>query len=76
VHLYDFSTLSMPDCPWLLIQGEADEVVPVAAVRGWLAGLARPPQTMFLPEVGHFFHHRLPELRAALGAFVPAHLPR
>ena len=24
VHLYDLSTLSMPVCPWLLIQGEAD----------------------------------------------------
>lgn len=76
VHLYDFPALTMPDCPWLLVQGEADEVVPVAEVRRWSAGLARPPQTVFLPEVGHFFHHRLHELRATLHAFVPAHLPR
>ncbi len=74
VHLYDFPTLTLPDCPWLLIQGEADEVVPVAEVRRWLAGLARPPQTLFLPEVGHFFHHRLHDLRTALGEFVPKYL--
>ena len=43
VHLYDFSTLSIPSCPWLLIQGEADEVVPVEAVRAWLSGIAAAP---------------------------------
>jgi alpha/beta superfamily hydrolase len=75
VHLYDFAAFAPPDCPWLLIQGEADEVVPAAAVRRWLAGLARPPQTQFLPEVGHFFHRRLDALRTALGDFVPRHLP-
>lgn len=75
VNLYDFSTLILPDCPWMLIQGEADEVVPVDAVRNWLAQLARPPQTLFLPGVGHFFHLRLHDLRNALKAFVPQHLP-
>lgn len=75
VHLYDFPALTLPDCPWLLIQGEADEVVPVAAVRQWIAGLARPPQTVYLPAVGHFFHQRLGELRSALDAFVPPRLP-
>jgi len=74
VHLYDFAALAPPDCPWLLIQGEADEVVPVAAVRRWLAGLAHTPQARFLPEVGHFFHHRLHDLRAALADFVPQNL--
>ncbi len=75
VNLYDFSTLLLPDCPWLLIQGEADEVVPVDVVRNWLAQLSRPPQTVFLPGVGHFFHLRLHDLRHALKAFVPPHLP-
>ena len=74
VHLYDFSTLTLPQCPWLLIQGEADEVVPVEAVRDWLSGVAPQPQTLFLPDVGHFFHGRLNDLRSALGAFVPPHL--
>jgi len=76
VHLYDLSEIVLPDCPWLLIQGEADEVVPVAEVRRWLTTLAQPPQALFLPEVGHFFHQRLNDLRTALNDFVPAHRPR
>lgn len=45
----------------LLIHGEADEVVPLAAVFDW----ARPqnlPVTV-LPGVGHFFHGQLPLLK-------------
>lgn len=75
VQLYDFSQLTLPDCPWLLVQGEADEVVPVEAVRQWLTGLASPPETVFLPGAGHFFHQRLHDLRSALRPFVVAHLP-
>ena len=76
VHLYDFGVLELPTCPWLLIQGEADEVVPVEAVRAWLAGLRVPPQVLFVPGVGHFFHQRLNDLSVALRAFVPAHLDK
>jgi len=50
--LYDFSTLALPQCPWLLIQGEADEVVPVETVRDWLSGMAPRPQTLFLRASG------------------------
>jgi len=74
VHLYDFSVLTLPRCPWLLIQGEADEVVPVEAVRDWLSGIAPQPQTLFLPDVGHFFHGRLADIQSALRDFVPPHL--
>ena len=76
VNLYDFSALSTPSCPWLLIQGEADEVVPVEGVRTWLSGIAPPPQTIFLPDVSHFFHGRLNDLKVAVNNFVPPHLPR
>ena len=74
VHLYDFSTFALPHCPWLLIQGEADEVVPVEMVRGWLSGIAVQPKTLFLPGVSHFFHGHLTELKLALHDFVPPHL--
>jgi len=73
-HLYDFSGIHLPACPWLVIQGEADEVVPVPEVRRWIAGLKRKPDALFLPDVGHFFHQRLDEIRNALSDFVPAHL--
>lgn len=76
VHLYDFAALQLPTCPWLLIQGEADEVVPVERVRAWLAGIAVRPEVLFVPGVGHFFHQRLNEVSGALRAFVPAHLAK
>ena len=76
VHLYDFSTLTLPQCPWLLIQGDADEVVPVEAVRDWLSGVAPQPQTLILPGVGHFFHGHLADIKSALRDFVAPHLSR
>lgn len=76
VHLYDVSDIELPDCPWLLIQGEDDEVVPLAVIRNWIAGLGTPPHTVFLPGVGHFFHRRLPELTQAINEFVGPRLPR
>jgi len=76
VNLYDFSAFALPHCPWLLIQGEADEVVPVEMVRVWLSGVALQPQTLFLPGVSHFFHGHLTELKSALHDFVPPHLKR
>jgi len=74
IHLYDFSGVHLPACPWLLVQGEADEVVPVQGIRQWLAGVKRKPDARYLPGVGHFFHQRLDELRNAISDFVPAHL--
>ncbi len=74
VHLYDFSTLTLSPCPWLLIQGEADEIVPVEAVRDWLSGIAPQPQTLFLPGVSHFFHGHLADIKSALRGFVSQHL--
>ena len=74
VHLYDFSTLTLSPCPWLLIQGEADEIVPVETVRDWLSGIAPQPQTLFLPGVSHFFHGHLADIKSALRGFVSQHL--
>lgn len=55
-----------PSCPWLLIHGEADEVVPSKPVLEWCARLAAPPKVVLLPGVGHFFHGRLAALTEAV----------
>jgi alpha/beta superfamily hydrolase len=55
-----------PLCPWLLIQGEDDEVVPAAPVLEWCATLVAPPRIVLLPGVGHFFHGRLTALTEAV----------
>ncbi|WP_066918059.1 alpha/beta hydrolase [Steroidobacter denitrificans] len=52
--------------PWLLIQGDQDELVDARDVQEWAAGLPFPPQIALLPGVGHFFHGRLAELRSVV----------
>ncbi|MBE7562522.1 alpha/beta hydrolase [Acidithiobacillus sp. HP-6] len=65
VNLFDFQHLSPPRCPWTLIQGEQDELVPAANVKQWLAGLPVNPTTLLLPA-DHFFHGQLNTLQTAL----------
>lgn len=52
-----------PTCPWLLVQGTADEVVPAADVEAWARARTPPPDLVLLPDVDHFFHGRLTLLR-------------
>jgi alpha/beta superfamily hydrolase len=63
---FDFATLPDPNCPWLIVQGDADELVDVNDVRAWVAARAPAPDLLVLPGVDHFFHGRLHELRTAL----------
>lgn len=65
----------LPQCPWLLIQGEADEVVDPQAVFDWIATLEHPPELIRMPETGHFFHRRMMDLRGAIKHAVRGWLP-
>ena len=53
-------------CPWLLVQGDQDEVVPAKVVYDW--ALARNPRPVIIsfPTAGHFFHGQLTELRVKM----------
>lgn len=64
---FDFTGLAAPACPWLILQGEADEVVDAGAVRAWAATQPAQVRLELLPGVGHFFHGRLTELRDRIG---------
>ncbi|MCQ4164303.1 alpha/beta hydrolase [Tahibacter harae] len=72
---WDFSAVTLPECPWLIVQGEADEVVDPAAVFAWVAGLPKPPQLVRMPDTSHFFHRRLMDLRGAVKNGVRDNLP-
>ena len=41
---WDFSAVLSPDCPWLVVQGEDDDVVEPQAVFDWIAAMPEPPQ--------------------------------
>jgi alpha/beta superfamily hydrolase len=66
VQFFDRAAMPVPRCPWLIVQGDADEVVDPAAVIDWANGLQPKPRLVVLPGVGHFFHGRLRELRDAV----------
>jgi alpha/beta superfamily hydrolase len=50
-------------CPWLIIQGEADEVVSPQELYAWVETLDVKPDLIRLPGAGHFFHGQLIRLR-------------
>lgn len=63
---FDTAAILEPACPWILVQGDADEVVAPQAVLDWARGLQRPPRIEVLAGAGHFFHGRLNDLRDAV----------
>ena len=59
-----------PACPWLVVQGDADDVIEPAAVLDWVKRQSVAPTVHLLPRAGHFFHGRLHELRSAVLDFL------
>jgi alpha/beta superfamily hydrolase len=73
---WDFASVPAPTMPWLVIQGEADEIVDPQAVYAWLEKLD-PPQLELvrMPDTSHFFHRKLMDLRGAIKQGVRPYLP-
>lgn len=59
-----------PACPWLILQGGADDVVPADVVRAWAHTLSPAPELRVLPGAGHYFHGHINELRDAIVEFM------
>jgi hypothetical protein len=66
------SEATLPECPWLLVHGAADDVVDCEETLSWARNQSRPPQVAVLPATGHFFHGKLHELDDAVTAFLSA----
>ncbi|MBN6152375.1 alpha/beta hydrolase [Xanthomonas sp. AmX2] len=71
---WDFAGVEPPQ-RWLLIQGDADEIVDPQAVYEWLETLERQPELVRMPDTSHFFHRKLIDLRGAVQHGVKAWLP-
>lgn len=63
---------TQPECPWLIVQGDEDELVAVDETVAWVDSLAPGPELLVLAGAEHFFHGRLVELREAVTAFIRA----
>ena len=72
---WDFSAAIAPPCPWLVVQGEDDDVVEPQAVFDWVDAMPEKPALVRMPETGHFFHRRLMDLRGAIKNGVRSNLP-
>ncbi len=59
----EFQQLPTPTCPWLVVQGEDDDIVNPEAVYAWLTERDNPAQLIRVPDTGHFFHGKLIELK-------------
>ncbi len=74
VHHYDYHEFHPDLAAWLIVQGDADEVVPYAVVKEF-AQQAQPPIPMVtFADTGHFFHGKLIELKTHLLAYVHTQL--
>jgi alpha/beta superfamily hydrolase len=71
----DFTGVLPPACPWLIVQGELDEIVDAQGVFEWAAKQEPAPTVVRMPEAGHFFHRRLLDLRGAIKNGVRKNLP-
>ncbi|MDQ8038833.1 MAG: CocE/NonD family hydrolase [Rickettsiella sp.] len=63
---FPFKTLLPFPCPWILIQGDEDEIVSSQAVFSWIASVKDPPQLIAIKGASHFFHGHLITLREQL----------
>ena len=72
---FALTDIAPPQCPWLIVQGEADEVVEPQAVFDWIESLPVEPEVVRMPETSHFFHRRLMDLRGAVKHAVQPWLP-
>ncbi len=72
---WDFAAFDAPCMPWIIVQGEQDEVVAPQAVYDFAAAARPRPQLIRLADASHFFHGKLAELRALLTEQLSASTP-
>nr|PZN69538.1 MAG: alpha/beta hydrolase [Pseudomonadota bacterium] len=66
----DPADIALPGCPWLIVQGDADEVIDGALVIDWGRRIVPAAELAVLPGVGHYFHGRLAELQQVVEPFL------
>jgi uncharacterized protein len=75
VHHFHFNALPPVHFPWIVVQGEADEVVPPEEVFVWLDSLTIKPIIIRMSDASHFFHGQLiilqDKLMHELSPFLP-----
>lgn len=63
---HDFEGLGVVACPWLIVQGDADEITPLGVVKDFVERYPQHITFRVLSGASHFFHGRLIELKDIL----------
>lgn len=71
---YDYREFNPIPHPWLIIQGQEDEVVSFSAVMDFAQEFSPALPLIEFLHTGHFFHGKLVELKAQLMAYLSAKL--
>ena len=71
---YDYAEFLTVPSPWVIFQGDEDEVVPPQSVIDFAAHGNPPIPLLRFTETGHFFHGKLIELKARLIDFICSQL--
>ena len=66
VHHYDYLEFSKAPSPWIVVQGDNDEVVPEQVVLDFVVKASSPLPLLRFADTGHFFHGKLIDLKTRL----------
>ncbi|MFO0333928.1 MAG: alpha/beta hydrolase, partial [Pseudomonadota bacterium] len=66
VRRFDFTKYPVPSAPWVVIQGDQDELVDYRDVVAWGERVTPAPTIVVMAGAEHFFHGRLNGLREAI----------
>lgn len=66
----DPADITLPACPWLIVQGDADDVIDGALVVEWARRIEPAARLALMPGAGHFFHGRLTDLQQQVQPFL------
>ncbi|MBA4695983.1 MAG: hypothetical protein H2069_01180 [Legionella sp.] len=74
VHHFDYEAFPEPPKPWVIFQGDEDEIVPLTTVLDFSTHFTPPLPVVQFAKTSHFFHGKLLELRTQLTAIVSEQL--
>ncbi len=70
---FEGETIPVPQCPWLVVHGDADDVVGCADTLSRLKAAGLQPEHQIIEGAGHFFHGRLHDLRDQVEPWLREH---
>nr|HAT8714542.1 hypothetical protein [Legionella jordanis] len=75
VHHYDYNEFHPAPHPWVIVQGDEDEVVPASFVFDFAEESTPQIPVITFKQTGHFFHGKLIELKDQLIPTIRARVP-